>query len=701
MLSGPAVAWADRGASGSSGSSPDDSADGTSSSVSTVSPAPSRGVLGPAARQAATPDPSTPADNLVATPQSGRPTSRALIDTAPQPAAATVADAPRGGRDSATAGQSAAAQTSPTGPIAEPAGVESDASESPAATIGAVPRPAPAAALATVPTATAQAETAIIVAATPAEPPVSIAPTVDIPAAPPSVTDQISSAITSVVSQLVQTFSGNSPLAPPAESPAAWALLAFARRQPAAAAAATTVTAAATTATATGPTLLVLNGYNVVAASKPVVTAFYGPFINWPAYPGIQSEQSFNLVDPSTKQVVGSFRALQSTLTGIFTSRELVVTEVLSGTAGTAAGQVPPLGSLINSSTLLGFGTLYTAIPAASGNVTSFKLVSPFGDIAIPFPYDGAKGLTDYGEVNKPLTLDNGVTIAPTKPSTMVFTAITGLPPLFTNIQGTQDYTVYDKNGTAIGSFGALVTTTSDALGLFTKMIKVMDNGGATNPEVPPVGTVYNLYDLTDDLYALYSSTPSATGKVKNVTKVVTPLGSFDLPFDFNAATPPTALKPLQVPNGYKLVPTSDQPIIGVNGLPPREMITQGYQQFDVIDFLGKKIGSVNADVTRQWDSLGGYNDAILITKINSGDAGVLPWNVPPVGSVFNIRRTTGIDLGIYDFYSSIPTALGDVVAYGTITPLGFIPTTMPSQAYLSAGLGDAVFVFVDPFAKV
>ncbi len=556
--------------------------------------------------------------------------------------------------------------------------------------------PAPAAALAIVAPAAAQPAPSIVGSVTTVAPsvtssagPASGVPAGGFPAALAAVADRISAAITSVVSQLAQTFSGHSPFAPPMESPANWLLLAAARRQPAAAAAA--ATAAATAAVSTGPTLLVLNGYNVVAASQKLVTSFYGPFVNFPAYPGTQSEQTFNLVDPATKQVAGSFTALQSTFTAVGTTRQLVVTDVLSGNAGSVA----PVGTVISSSDNFGFGTLYTAMPSASGNVVSFKLITPFGSIGLPFPYDAAKGLTDYVEVNKAIRLPGGgYSIAPTKPSTEEFTSVTGLQPLFAAVQGRQDYSVYDSKGVAVGSFEGLVTTTSDVLGLFTKEILVTSVGGSAGPHVPPVGTVYNIFDVSDQLYVLYTSTPSATGGVTSTTTLVTPTGSVPIPLNFDAAKPPTQ-KPLQVPGGYKFVPTSTQKTSGVNGLPPREMITQGYQQFDVIDILGNKIGSVDADVTRQWDWFGGNATAILVTKVTSGSAGVLPWNVPPVGSVFNARQAYGVDLGFSDFYSSIPTVLGDLVTYETVTPFGVIPLFLPN--YLSAGLSDAVFV--DPYA--
>ena len=54
-----------------------------------------------------------------------------------------------------------------------------------------------------------------------------------------------------------------------------------------------------------------------------------------------------------------------------------------------------------------------------------------------------------------------------------------------------------------------------------------------------------------------------------------------------------------------------------------------------------------------------------------------------------------GIDTGLSEYYSSIPSPLGSLVTYGVVTPLGFLPLFLPND--LSAGLSDAVFV--DPFA--
>ena len=697
ILTGPAIAWADPATSDASDSSAPDSSAGQQASGDNGS-----STAGPRAhsKRGARPADSTPS-------QSASETGRGSADaSAPDSTPVAVAGedfTPRRGSDSAASAPQHRTDLVPS-PAATTPG--NSANDSPAvAAIAAdsaedtpVPASAPSASTASIAPAATLSVPAIVETVKPAVAQThsvasdNLTPAVGLPSVIANVVDGISTVITSVVTQLANTFSGNSPFAPQLDSPANWLLLAAARRQPLAAA-----TAAAQTTAAATPTLMVLNGYKVVAASREVVTSFYGPFVNFPGSPGIQGQHVFNLVDPATNRTVGSFKALTFTFNAIGTLRQLVVTDVLSGTAGTAAGDTPPVGSLISANGVPGFGTLYTSMPSPSGNVVSYKVVTPFGSIPQSTPYDAAKGLTDYVVVNKPLNLTGGFYIAPQIPSTEEFISVTGLAPLFTAVQGRQDYNLYDKSGAAVGSFEGLVTTTSDALGLFTKAILVTSTGESTNVgtgagQVPPVGTVYNIINFTDQFYVLYSSMPSASGSVVS-TKLVTPFGTSEIPIQFDASTPPE-MKSLKVPGGYTFVPTSAQIPAGVNGLPPREVITQGYQQFDVIDALGKKIGSVDADVTRQWDWFGGTANAILITKVTSGSAGVLPWNVPPVGSVFNFRQPYGISLGFSDFYSSIPTPLGSIVVYQTVTPFGVIPNLLPND--LSKGLSDVDFV--NPF---
>ena len=101
---------------------------------------------------------------------------------------------------------------------------------------------------------------------------------------------------------------------------------------------------------------------------------------------------------------IGSFDAdvyRQSDMNGNH-SVAVLVTNVTAGTAGTAAGNVPPVGSVIdflyygNS----GFGTVYSAMPSPSGDVVSYKFVTPFGAIPLYTTYNAAAGLTDKSFFN-------------------------------------------------------------------------------------------------------------------------------------------------------------------------------------------------------------------------------------------------------------------------------------------------------------
>jgi hypothetical protein len=726
ILTGPAIAWADPASSDTSDTSAPDSPTGSQAAAETGSSAPSRGHAARAAHGARTPVSPTP-QSPKASPSSDAQSSDArasdLVDAVQRDLT------PRRAGDSAEAAPQQSAEVSPS-PAAATTAAKANNDAPAVATVAAdpaantaVPAPSPAAALAAPAPAATQTVTALIetvnsaaapansavapansaaapansaVAPTPSVTAKSVAPTLVFPTAFASVANKISTAINSVAIQLVNTFSGTSPFAPQVDSPAGWLLFAAARRQPLAAA-----TSAAQAATPASPTLLVLNGYKVVAASKELVTSFYGPFTNFPGSPGIQGQQEYNLVDPATSKTVGSFKALTITFNAVGVARQLVVTEVLSGTAGTAPGNTPPVGSVIasNGYPILG-NTVYSAMPSGSGYAVKYDVVTPFVTIPQLTFYNAAEGLTDYGVVNKPLNLADGFYIAPETPSTEKFIATTGLAPLFGSLQGSQTYGLFDKTGAAVGNFEGLVTTTSDALGLFTKEILVTSTGDSTNVgtgigQVPPVGTVYNIINFTDTFYLLYSAMPSPSGTVIS-NKLVTPFGSTEIPFPFDATkAPANPFKSLQVPGSYKFVPTSEYIPAGVNGLPPREMIEQGYQQFDVIDAFGRKIGSVDADVARQWDWFGGASNSILVTKVTSGTPGVLGWNVPPAGSVFSTRVLNGLPLGLSDFYSSMPTPLGDLVVYEGVTPFGVIPNILPND--LSKGLTNVIFA--NPFA--
>lgn len=686
IFTAPGIAWADPDASGNgtaTDSGPRSAAVAPDAATSTAPTGASRthvrrGGVAPGAQQSAPTPPALAA--RTADSAAGTPAADVLPQVKSRSSVRPGGAVPR------------LAPSAPSAAVADPAASLVLQPAAPTVSVVAPQAVAPAASLVSAPTAAA-VPSGSLVTSNPLTPPHGLASVIA------NAVNHVSAAVGNVVNQLTNLFSGKSPLAPQADTPALWALFAAARRQlPGAAATGDQVGASQTTAATVEPTV-VLNGYNVVPASALNVVSLYGQYTSWPSYPGqIQGNQTFNLVDPTSGQTVGSFKAMVGyhNSFGLTTYREIVVTDVLSGTSGTAAGQIPPVGSVISAVGDANLGTVYTAMPTASGkNAISYKVMTPFFTIPLFTTYDAAKNNTDNLLTYKPMELGKGYYMAPKAGATETQISATGFPPLFTAIQGAQTFSVYDKSNNVVGNFEGLVTATSDVAGIYTKAILVTANDGGADvgtdvSQVPPVGSVYNvIYFWSDNTYILYSSKPSSPKDVIK-TKFVSPLGTSPMFSSLNASKAPD-VKSYQVPGGYKFVPVSNLAPIGVNGLPPREVIIQGYQQFDVYDQAGKKIGSFDADVTRQWDNTGGHHEAILVTNVTSGTGGVTAGDIPPVGSVFDFRS---IFPGTSDFYSSMPGPQGDLIASSFVTPFGFIPFWNSYDA--SAGVRD--YTYVDPY---
>jgi len=692
LFGGSGVAWADPSAAGTGPSASDSPADSPAAEpTSAQATAPVRG-RAPATRNvrgARTAPETTEQQSPVVPPADLDLPAVADVDL---PAAAEVdlsgvvqreSAARRSNEVAGAAAPPAAVASSPTAARATEATEDSIAPTVPApdATPSAAVAPAPAAAL-TVPVTT-QTVTSLIETATKAvassqtSTTQAVQPGIGVPPVIANVANRISTVVNSVVSRLVNTFLVNSPFTPRADGPASWLMLAAARRQPLAAA-----TGAVQVSAPTAPTLLVLDGYNVVPTSTKTVTAFTGRFTYWPGMPNmLQGSQQLSLVDPVTKQAVGNFDALvtagdPTSIGGRYV--QLLVTGNEGTNIGTGPGQIPPVGSIISSLSLGLIGLTYTAMPSPSGGKVSVKFSTPFGNIALPVTYDASEGIADGTFDNRPTELGGGFSIAPADPGAEKIVATIGLLPLFNSVQGRQTFGIFDSGGQQVGSFVGDFTTTSDIVSIYTQAIRVIANDGVNvgtkTGQTPPVGTVYNVaYFGSDDVYLLYSSMPQQSGDVISIT-AKTPLGVFDVPpalfNSFNASTEPP-IKSLTGPGGQKFVATSAQLPFGVNGLPPRDVQTQGYQQFDVYDFLGRKIGSVDADVAAQWDGFGVHSKSLLITDVRSGKTGGTPFEVPPVGSVVNFTYFTG-GFGLTD--TVLQLAGFDLNALSIVTPLAPIP---------------------------
>lgn len=418
---------------------------------------------------------------------------------------------------------------------------------------------------------------------------------------------------------------------------------------------------------------LVLDGYNLVPKNTETVTGYYGRWTYLPGAPSlVQGTQQFDVVDPDTGEPVGSFDALVSRGNG-YNYQELLVTATDATDVGTGAGQVPPVGSFIAGLNLGGFGWSYSAMPAPSGDVVAFKILTPFREFPLPLDFNAAEGVADHTVDNRPMDLTNGYSIAPADPTAENLIGTSGILPLYTTVQGNQKFNVLDADGNAVGTFDGVFTTTWDIIagGIGTQAVLVTategTNVGTAAGQVPPVGTVYNIMYIGDTVY-LYSSMPSPSGDVISLV-VSTPDGVVHAPVTFINASREPAAGPLTAPGGYRFEPVAELQPTGVNGLPPREVQIQGYQQFDVYDSAGTKVGRVDADVANQWDLLGIHSRALLVTNVSEGTAGTGAGDVPPVGSTFNWVSPARGGFGIA--HSTVPAATEDVTSYSLLTPLG------------------------------
>ena len=433
------------------------------------------------------------------------------------------------------------------------------------------------------------------------------------------------------------------------------------------------VTFAAPSPTTATPDL-VLNGYNVVPSGTETVTALYAKWAYTPGDPAmIQGQQQFDVVDPTTGASAGTFDALVSRGNGYPYTQLLVTGNDGGADVGTNPGQVPPVGSMISNFGLANFGVSYSAMPSASGDVVKVKLLTPLGAIPLPISWDAAAGIADHTVDNRPMQLTNGYYIAPADPNGETLTGTAGLLPLYGGVQGNQEYNLYDSNGNPVGSFNGDFTTTSDIAGNYTQAILVTSTDGTnvgTNPgQVPPVGSVYNIvYHGSDTNYLLYSSLPSSSGDVVSLISVTPNRVTNSFLTLLDASTPPFT-PTLSAPGGITFAPVDGTfEASGVNGLPPREVEIQGYQQFDV-DKSGTQLGTVDAATYQQWDLLNIQSEALLVTG-TTGTVGTS--DVPPVGSVFNFVYFGNTGFGIAQ--SAEPSTSSDVISLKLLTPLGNIP---------------------------
>lgn len=414
-------------------------------------------------------------------------------------------------------------------------------------------------------------------------------------------------------------------------------------------------------------------------SSSEEITGFFGEPATPPAVAGsIQGQQIFELFDTTTGKAVGTFDADESTNPSLYGAANelLLVTKDLSGTAGTATGDVPPVGSVIDIRDYGdGYGTVYSALASPTGDVLTKTLTTPFGTETMPAFYDVADSLSDNTLNDPPVPLSDGYELAPAAGATETITSVTGVPPADIAVEGNQLFDVYNAaSGQVTGSFDAEVTRTSDLLLNYTEEILVTNDVsgtvGAAAGDTPPVGSLYNVFYIFDDpsFYNIYSVTPSASGNVVSDI-LVSPYGELTIPISFYDATGAMAVTSFTIPSdGETVVPVGSEQISGINGVPPLDSSIQGYQEFELDNASGNAIGTFDADVTTANGFFGNSSEALLVTA-DSGATGTAVGDLPPPGSVFDVDSYGG---GYETIYSDLVSTTGaNVISEAFVTPFG------------------------------
>lgn len=441
-------------------------------------------------------------------------------------------------------------------------------------------------------------------------------------------------------------------------------------------------------------------------SSTEQITGFFGEPATPPAVAGsIQGQQVFEVFDTTTGKTVGTFDADESTKPSLYgAAQELIlVTKDLSGTAGTATGDTPPVGSVIDIANYGGgYQTVYSDLASPDGDVVTDSWTNPFGGGSVPSTYDVVAGpSTDSGDA-QPVQLTNGYDLAPAADATENVTSVTGMPPADLAVEGNQLFDVYNAaTGEATGAFDGEVTNTSDVLLNYTEEILVTNDVsgtvGSAAGDTPPVDSLYNIFYILDDpsFYNIYSVTPSPSGDVVSDI-LVSPYGEISIPIPFDAATALT-VNSFTVPSAdQSILPVGGELISGVNGVPPLNSSVEGYQEFAVDDASGHTIGTFDADVTTTTGLLSSSSEALVVTA-DSGTAGTAAGDLPPVGSEFDVNDFGG---GYETVYSDLVSTTGaNVISETLVTPLGdfAIHPTMD----LAANLADSSFFVPTSLAEL
>lgn len=379
-----------------------------------------------------------------------------------------------------------------------------------------------------------------------------------------------------------------------------------------------------------------------------------------------------------------------------------------------ASGAAPPQGSFFDTANYgHGFENVYSdLVGTGSGgtNTIADTVVTPFGNIEIPTPFDATAALqaADFSVPSTSATFA-GDSFVPDPGSPEDINSIGGTPPLNQIVSGTKLYDVNDAAGGDVGAFDGVSSNDVNAFGPTNQDILVAADAGfgggghggggfhgGGGSDAPPAGSFFDTVNYGNGFENVYSDVVATGTTPQTITDTFqTPFGDLNIPTTFDAAAAvPAAGFTFPVNSGvfadYSYLPDSGSPenITSIGGQALVDQTVSGTQLYDVNEPIGGIVGQFDAVSTHSVDALGFSNQEILVTA--DVPDGFVSADEPTVGSFFD---TFGGD-GFENVYSDIVGTGGaaNLITDTLVTPFGDF--TIPTAYDATTALTAAEFLF-------
>lgn len=202
----------------------------------------------------------------------------------------------------------------------------------------------------------------------------------------------------------------------------------------------------------------------------------------------------------------------------------------------TAAGNTAALGDTGTLGDTGGLGSGLNASPAPLGELGALAPGTGTPEIT---PADTTPGASDdftIGDITfSPVQADGSEGFTPLSP-------LFGAAPLFQVATGDQSFDISTGTGdgaTDLGNVTASENVTNLFGGIHSTEFTITDvdpASGASDTDLPAVGTVYDVMNFGNGFQNIYTAVPGVDGADGSITDtLVTPFGDFNIPTDFDA----------------------------------------------------------------------------------------------------------------------------------------------------------------------